>query len=49
MMVAGTMATADEPVLMAAQGDVDPAQVRAELLIGFADLTIPRQHRARHR
>lgn len=47
MIVAGTIATVAEAMLLAEQGGADPAQVRAALLGGFADSTILRQHAAR--
>ncbi|SAK57435.1 NAD(P)-dependent oxidoreductase [Caballeronia ptereochthonis] len=47
MMVASTIATVAEAMLLAEQGGADPAQVRAALLGGFADSTILRQHAAR--
>ncbi len=47
MMVASTIATVAEAMLLAERGGADPAQVRAALLGGFADSTILRQHAAR--
>lgn len=47
MMVASTIATVAEAMLLAKRGGADPAQVRAALLGGFADSTILRQHAAR--
>ena len=47
MMVASTIATVAEAMLLAECGGADPAQVRAALLGGFADSTILRQHAAR--
>jgi 3-hydroxyisobutyrate dehydrogenase-like beta-hydroxyacid dehydrogenase len=47
MMVASTIATVAEAMLLAESGGADPAQVRAALLGGFADSTILRQHAAR--
>jgi 3-hydroxyisobutyrate dehydrogenase-like beta-hydroxyacid dehydrogenase len=47
MMVASTIATVAEAMLLAERGGADPAQVRAALLGGFADSTILRQHATR--
>jgi 3-hydroxyisobutyrate dehydrogenase-like beta-hydroxyacid dehydrogenase len=47
MMVASTIATVAEAMLLAERGGADPAQVRAALLGGFADSAILRQHAAR--
>lgn len=44
MIVANTIATIAEALLLAERGGADPAQVRAALLGGFADSTILRIH-----
>lgn len=47
MIVASTIATIAEAVLLAERGGADPAKVREALLGGFADSTILRQHATR--
>jgi 3-hydroxyisobutyrate dehydrogenase-like beta-hydroxyacid dehydrogenase len=47
MIVACTIATVGEAVLLAERGGADPAQVREALLGGFADSTVLRQHALR--
>jgi 3-hydroxyisobutyrate dehydrogenase-like beta-hydroxyacid dehydrogenase len=47
MIVASTIATVAEAVLLAERGGADPAKVREALLGGFADSTILRQHALR--
>jgi len=47
MMVASTIATVAEAMVLAERGGADPAQVRQALLGGFADSTILRQHALR--
>lgn len=47
MIVANTIATVSEALLLAKRGGADPAAVREALLGGFADSTILRQHGAR--
>ena len=47
MIVASTIATVAEAVLLAELGGADPAKVREALLGGFADSTILRQHALR--
>ncbi|WP_451985155.1 NAD(P)-dependent oxidoreductase [Azospirillum endophyticum] len=47
LIVAGTIATVAEALLLAERGGADPAGVREALLGGFADSTILRQHGAR--
>lgn len=44
IIVANTIATVAEALLLAERGGADPAAVRAALLGGFADSTILRQH-----
>ncbi|WP_250147996.1 NAD(P)-dependent oxidoreductase [Halomonas jincaotanensis] len=44
MIVANTIATVAEALLLAERGGADPARVRQALLGGFADSTILRQH-----
>jgi 2-hydroxy-3-oxopropionate reductase len=44
MIVANTIATVSEALLLAKRGGADPAAVREALLGGFADSTILRQH-----
>lgn len=44
MIVANTIATISEALLLAKRGGADPAAVREALLGGFADSTILRQH-----
>jgi hypothetical protein len=44
MIVASTIVTVAEAVLLAERGGADPAKVREALLGGFADSTILRQH-----
>jgi 2-hydroxy-3-oxopropionate reductase len=47
MIVACTVATVAEAILLAERGGADPAKVREALLGGFADSTILRQHAPR--
>lgn len=47
MIVASTIVTVAEAVLLAERGGADPAKVREALLGGFADSTILRQHALR--
>jgi 2-hydroxy-3-oxopropionate reductase len=47
MIVACTVATVSEALLLAERGGADPAKVREALLGGFADSTILRQHAPR--
>ncbi|WP_050460541.1 NAD(P)-dependent oxidoreductase [Herbaspirillum autotrophicum] len=47
MMVANTIASVAEALLLAERGGADPAKVREALLGGFADSTILRQHALR--
>ena len=47
MIVASTIATVAEAVLLAERGGADPAKVREALLGGFADSAILRQHALR--
>jgi 2-hydroxy-3-oxopropionate reductase len=47
LIVAGTIATVAEALLLAERGGADPAAVREALLGGFADSTILRLHGAR--
>lgn len=47
LIVANTIATVSEALLLAERGGADPAAVREALLGGFADSTILRQHGAR--
>ena len=47
MIVASTVVTVAEAVLLAERGGADPAKVREALLGGFADSTILRQHALR--
>jgi 3-hydroxyisobutyrate dehydrogenase-like beta-hydroxyacid dehydrogenase len=47
MIVASTIATIAEAMLLAERGGADPAKVREALLGGFADSTVLRQHALR--
>jgi len=47
MIVASTIVTVAEAVLLAERGGADPAKVREALLGGFADSTVLRQHALR--